>query len=90
MNFGLAVELAKAEGFKADLVIVGDDCALPGTGLAGRRGIAGTILVNKVCILIRFTYEYAYSLAFKICQNTVLSQPCELTQALPLSKGNCI
>jgi len=31
------------------MVIVGDDCALPPTrGIAGRRGLAGTILVNKV------------------------------------------
>jgi len=32
-----------------EMVIVGDDCALPPTrGIAGRRGLAGTILVNKV------------------------------------------
>jgi dihydroxyacetone kinase len=31
------------------MVIVGDDCALsPTQGIAGRRGLAGTILVNKV------------------------------------------
>jgi hypothetical protein len=30
-------------------VIVGDDCALPPPrGIAGRRGLAGTILVHKV------------------------------------------
>lgn len=48
LNFGLAVEQAKAKGLKVDLLVVGDDCALPGTGLAGRRGIAGTVLVVKV------------------------------------------
>lgn len=33
-------------------VIVGDDCALPPPrGIAGRRGLAGTILVNKVLSL---------------------------------------
>lgn len=32
-------------------VIVGDDCALPPPrGIAGRRGLAGTILVHKVII----------------------------------------
>lgn len=36
------------QGLKVEMVIVGDDCSLPGKGLAGRRGIAGTILVNKV------------------------------------------
>lgn len=31
------------------MVIVGDDCALPPPrGVAGRRGLAGTILVHKV------------------------------------------
>lgn len=48
LNFGLAAELAKAEGLQIEMVIVGDDCSLPGSGLAGRRGIAGTVLVNKV------------------------------------------
>jgi len=36
------------QGLKVEMVVVGDDCSLPGKGLAGRRGIAGTILVNKV------------------------------------------
>lgn len=49
LNFGLAVEQAKSEGYKVEMVIVGDDCALPPPrGIAGRRGLAGTILVNKV------------------------------------------
>lgn len=31
------------------MVIVGDDCALPeNKGIAGRRGVAGTVLVAKV------------------------------------------
>ncbi|KAL5545123.1 hypothetical protein UlMin_008907 [Ulmus minor] len=49
LNFGLAAEQAKSEGYKVDIVIVGDDCGLPPPrGIAGRRGLAGTILVNKV------------------------------------------
>ncbi|KAG0547862.1 hypothetical protein BDA96_01G116700 [Sorghum bicolor] len=49
LNFGLAAEEAKSEGYKVEMVIVGDDCALsPTQGIAGRRGLAGTILVNKV------------------------------------------
>lgn len=33
-------------------MIVGDDCALPPPrGIAGRRGLAGTILVHKVLTL---------------------------------------
>lgn len=47
------------------IVIVGDDCALPPPrGIAGRRGLAGTILVLKVltlsdCWVCAFTYEYS-------------------------------
>ncbi|RZC02370.1 putative 3,4-dihydroxy-2-butanone kinase isoform D [Glycine soja] len=49
LNFGLAAEIAKSEGYKVETVIVGDDCALPPPrGIAGRRGLAGTILVHKV------------------------------------------
>ncbi|CAN7029577.1 hypothetical protein IGI04_029685 [Brassica rapa subsp. trilocularis] len=49
LNFGLAAELAKTEGFKVETVIVRDDCALPPPrGISGRRGLAGTVLVHKV------------------------------------------
>ncbi|CAO2823314.1 unnamed protein product [Amaranthus hypochondriacus] len=48
LNFGLAAEQAKSEGYKVEMVIVGDDCALAPRGVAGRRGLAGTILVHKV------------------------------------------
>ncbi|XP_056692794.1 putative 3,4-dihydroxy-2-butanone kinase isoform X2 [Spinacia oleracea] len=47
LNFGLAAEQAKSEGYKVEMVIVGDDCALRPRGIAGRRGLAGTILVHK-------------------------------------------
>ena len=33
---------------QVELVVVADDCALEGKGLAGRRGIAGTVFVHKV------------------------------------------
>ncbi|XP_052181712.1 putative 3,4-dihydroxy-2-butanone kinase [Diospyros lotus] len=49
LNFGLAAEQAKSEGYQVEMVIVSDDCALPPPrGIAGRRGLAGTILVHKV------------------------------------------
>ncbi|CAL0322289.1 unnamed protein product [Lupinus luteus] len=49
LNFGLAAEQAKSEGYKVETVVVGDDCALPPPrGIAGRRGLAGTVLVHKV------------------------------------------
>lgn len=49
LNFGLAAELARAEGIPAEVVVVADDVALRDTVEASRRrGIAGTVLVHKV------------------------------------------
>ena len=49
LNFGLAAEIARAEGIPVEMVIVADDVALTANGAhAGRRGLAGTILVHKI------------------------------------------
>ena len=49
LTFGIAAERAKGEGIRVDMVIVGDDTAIPSVGKqAGRRGLCGTILVHKV------------------------------------------
>jgi dihydroxyacetone kinase len=49
LNFGLAAELARAEGIPVEIVLVADDVALSSSvGHAGRRGLAGTILVHKI------------------------------------------
>ncbi|WP_435010253.1 dihydroxyacetone kinase subunit DhaL [Tundrisphaera lichenicola] len=49
LNFGLAAELARAEGIPVEIVTVADDVALPISELtAGPRGLAGTVLVHKI------------------------------------------
>lgn len=49
LNFGLAAEMARAEGLPVEMAIVADDVALAATTEnAGRRGLAGAILVHKV------------------------------------------
>jgi dihydroxyacetone kinase len=49
LNFGLAAELARAEGIPVEEVVVADDVALAGTVANDRRrGIAGTVLVHKI------------------------------------------
>ena len=53
LNFGLAAEQAKGEGFKVEVLVVGDDCSLPDKGPKARRGLAGTIMVYKVCSAAR-------------------------------------
>ncbi|HEY0339933.1 MAG TPA: dihydroxyacetone kinase family protein, partial [Steroidobacteraceae bacterium] len=50
LNFGLAAELARAEGIPVEMVIVADDAAFERTAgqVNNRRGIAGTVFVHKV------------------------------------------
>jgi triose/dihydroxyacetone kinase / FAD-AMP lyase (cyclizing) len=50
LNFGLAVEKAKAAGVNVEMVVVGDDVGVGRErgGKVGRRGIAGTVLVHKI------------------------------------------
>jgi triose/dihydroxyacetone kinase / FAD-AMP lyase (cyclizing) len=50
LNFGMAVEKARAAGIKVEMVVVGDDVGVGRiqAGKVGRRGIAGTVLVHKI------------------------------------------
>jgi dihydroxyacetone kinase len=49
LNFGLAAELARADGIPVDIVTVADDVSLRGrVERHQRRGIAGTVLVHKI------------------------------------------
>lgn len=50
LNFGMAVEKAKAAGLEVEMLVVGDDVGVGRTqaGKVGRRGIAGTVLVHKI------------------------------------------
>ncbi|XWX02022.1 hypothetical protein V2A60_010054 [Cordyceps javanica] len=50
LNFGMAVEKARAAGVAAEMVVVGDDVGVgrAQAGKVGRRGIAGTVLVLKI------------------------------------------
>lgn len=48
LNFGLAAQMARAEGLDVEMVVVADDVALSDEDdNAGRRGLAGTVLVHK-------------------------------------------
>ena len=49
LNFGLAAEMARAEGIPVEMIIVDDDVALSGTEpTTGARGLAGTIFIHKL------------------------------------------
>ena len=46
LNFGLAAERARAFGLNVEMVVIGDDIALP--DLPQARGVAGTLFVHKI------------------------------------------
>lgn len=49
MNFEMAKDMAEMEGIEVETVIVDDDIAVEdSTYTAGRRGVAGTVLVHKI------------------------------------------
>jgi dihydroxyacetone kinase len=49
LNFGLAAEMARAEGIPVEMIIVDDDVALKGSAQAtGARGLAGTVFIHKL------------------------------------------
>lgn len=50
MNFEMAAELAKAEGIEVTSVVIDDDVAVKDSlYTAGRRGVGGTVLAEKIC-----------------------------------------
>lgn len=50
LNFEMAADLAKDEGIKVESVLTDDDVAVQDSlYTAGRRGVGGTILVEKIC-----------------------------------------
>lgn len=51
LNFGVAVEKARTTGRNVAMVVVGDDVGVgrAKSGKVGRRGLAGTALVVKIC-----------------------------------------
>ena len=68
LNFGMACEMANAEGRMVKMCIVADDCAVPRKkGITGARGVAGTVFVHKAAgaaagLGIRAGHPYAMSL----------------------------
>ena len=50
MNFGIAIERAKAEGIRVDMIINAEDCSISTNDKsAGRRGLAACIFIMKAC-----------------------------------------
>jgi len=77
LNFGMAVEKAKAAGLRVEMLVVGDDVGVGRikAGKVGRRGIAGTVLVHKISGALAATgasLEQVYKVA-KLTANNIVS-----------------
>lgn len=76
LNFGMAVEKAKAAGIEAEMIVVADDCGVGREkgGKVGRRGIAGTVLVQKIAGALAATgasLKDVHRVAKLVADNTV-------------------
>jgi phosphoenolpyruvate---glycerone phosphotransferase subunit DhaK len=50
LNFEMAADLAKGEGIEVESVVINDDVAVQDSlYTAGRRGVGGTVLAEKIC-----------------------------------------
>jgi dihydroxyacetone kinase-like protein len=50
LNFRLGAQLAEADGHRTASVLVADDVAVDGSSATiGRRGVAGTVVLEKIC-----------------------------------------
>ncbi|KAK4546258.1 hypothetical protein LTR36_001935 [Oleoguttula mirabilis] len=76
LNFGMAVEKAKAAGMSVEMVVMGDDAGVGRArgGKVGRRGIAGTVLVHKIAGALAATgasLKDVHKVAQLVADNTV-------------------
>lgn len=76
LNFGMAVEKAKSAGIEAEMIVMADDCGVGRAkgGKVGRRGIAGTVLVQKIAGALAATgasLQEVHKVAKVVADNTV-------------------
>lgn len=72
MNFDMAQEMAQADNIKVATIVVDDDVSLP-DNQQGRRGVAGTVLVEKILGAAArqgYTLEQLLNLGQKVVTNT--------------------
>jgi dihydroxyacetone kinase-like protein len=93
LNFEMAGELAGAEGIETDYVVINDDVAVEdSTHTTGRRGVAGTVLVHKICGAAADdgkSLSEIKSLATRVNEN-VRSMGMALTSCVPPERGEPI
>ncbi|WP_047866575.1 dihydroxyacetone kinase subunit DhaK [Rubrobacter aplysinae] len=93
LNFEMAGELAGTEDIETDYVVINDDVAVEdSTHTTGRRGVAGTVLVHKICGGAADdgkSLPEIKSLAARVNEN-VRSMGMALTSCVPPERGEPI
>jgi len=50
LNFGMAIERARIEGIKVEIIVNAEDCSISNKDkTAGRRGLTALVFIMKVC-----------------------------------------
>ncbi|TRY97997.1 hypothetical protein DNTS_005327 [Danionella cerebrum] len=90
LNFGIALEQARAQGVPVEMVVVADDCAFAEPSKAGRRGLCGTIFIHKLAGALAergFTLDEIVTRVNKAIKNIgtlgVSLSPCSVPGCLP-------
>jgi len=93
LNFEMAGELAGSEGIETDYVVINDDVAVEdSTHTTGRRGVAGTVFVHKICGAAADagkSLAEIKNLATRVNEN-VRSMGMALTSCVPPARGEPI
>lgn len=85
LNFGMAIEKAKTAGVNARMIIVGDDCTVVTSGsIAGRRGVAGTLLVQKIAGATAITPGSTLDMVFAAAENA-----CRAVRSMGIGLSSC-
>lgn len=86
LQFGKACERARSDGIESEMVIVGDDCAIPRSKLgAGRRGLCGTLFVHKIAgaasrkgLPLKKVFELASNVSKNVGTVGIALTPCSI------------
>ena len=85
LNFGMAIEKAKTAGVNAKMIIVGDDCTVVASGsIAGRRGVAGTLFVQKIAGAMAYNPGSTLDMVYSAAENA-----CRAVRTMGIGLSNC-
>uniref|UniRef100_A0A1B6D265 Triokinase/FMN cyclase n=2 Tax=Clastoptera arizonana TaxID=38151 RepID=A0A1B6D265_9HEMI len=86
LNFGLATETARKEGYNVESFVFGEDCSRKDPGIVGKRGMCGSVLLFKICGALAEegkTMKEILSAAEKLTSNMATLGVCLSACSLP-------